>query len=870
MAAPKELRSPASAGRPENIKPPVSDIDAEISAMGALSEAELADIKAMGSVNLQQEAPQRQISIPGIFSTPQQMEQFARSAPTVSEVASAAGREFGGMGAEVAGGTAATTGGAAVGGALGAGIGAFMAGPAGVVPGAEVGATVGGFVSGALGTKDLVNFFRKAMSLPEEQDRNQVLDTIAAGAGTVVPFSRLLGAAARTEKNIAKTLSNLPAEDRKLISALQQSVFENAANIGTEKFAIEQRDAALKDVMDGLSSGMNASQATSFMAKKYGDRLQYADKFEKIANRFGDPMTKEELVAAAAKPKERAITGARPGDVIRDINRNYNQEWAKSRKLIANNKDLISRINLEPYIQDLKTLAESATFKEEYGKKINNIISSIENSKAIETVIRSKTMTPDELGKLVIVDAETGKQISMSQLWNKNEKFIVPEAQRGMQISATGAQPQLGGGGEIVREAMPLEILSGAEGQPSFQFGRPTLEGRIGVTRDLRPGITPTPEGALPTEFTPAVTQQRSRLTGQPEFFAETVGPRPEVSVPEERFAGGQEQLALALNQKMEQQRLATLDTIINLRMSLDEAISMYPNMKPKEKAVSDAVTRLRSVEDSAIEGMITSQDPTLKNIGNQAKSTKFALANQLAEEELLGNVTRKDAIGYAGILDSVDPERVGAAARVLAQYPDALNKIAATYLDEKLNKAATGSITGLKPKMADNLADLASGKSESSRKFLANIEILTGDKTIGNDLMEAATLLKRATKVPNVAIKNRLEGQAVAALASKLTRVNFTNPLTYINLIGPDNPQYAQKIVNQLFKNNREAFLDSVVSSPESVLQTIVSLEDLFGRGAAPMTSLIVNRATRQGVLTGAALAALQPGANSTPAPMQ
>ena len=241
-----------------------------------------------------------------------------------------------------------------------------------------------------------------------------------------------------------------------------------------------------------------------------------------------------------------------------------------------------------------------------------------------------------------------------------------------------------------------------------------------------------------------------------------------------------------------------------------------------------------------------------------------------MAEEELLGKVTRKDAIGYASILDSYDPERVGAAARVLSKYPDSLNKIASSYLNEKLSAITSGSIVNLKQEAADKLFELGSGKSEASKKFLANIEILTGDKSVGKDLLELSTLLKRAARIPNMATRSRIEGQAVLNLSSKLTRFQLANPMTYINLLGPNNPQYAQKIVTQLFKNNREAFLNSVVTTPESVLHTVVGLEDLFGRAALPMTSVIIDRATRQGVISGSTLSAIRSQMSPDQAPAQ
>jgi hypothetical protein len=403
-----------------------------------------------------------------------------------------------------------------------------------------------------------------------------------------------------------------------------------------------------------------------------------------------------------------------------------------------------------------------------------------------------------------------------------------------------------------------------AEGQPGFQFG-PSLRGRRGVEDTLRA----TPAVSTPTEFTPAVTQQRSRITGQPELFAETVGPRPEMQIPETAFTNKQEQLAFEMNQKMQEQKLATLDTIINLRMSLDEAGTLYPNMRAKEKAVVDAVTRLRGIEDGAIDAISQSNDQVLSLIGRNAKSTKSALANFIEEEKLLAEVTRKDAIGFANAIDGMDPQRVGAIGRIFADKPETRNKIVASYLEQKINSAAGRKITKLDAKMADNLEALVEGKTAESKDFIAKIELLTGDKTINEDIKKASAMLKRATSAPIGPARNKLSGEAVNFLANRFSRIRL-NPFTWINLLGPDNSTYAQKIVKQLFTENREAFLDSIVTSPESVLQSVVSLEQLFGKAALPMTSFIVNRATQQGILTGGALAALKPGANATPAPMQ
>lgn len=851
MAQPKALKSPYSA-RPDELPSRVP------------SQEDFSDIAEDFSDIAEAPKVSKGLEMASEFGSPAEAEAAAQAMIPSRETVK-------GMFSEFAGGVTATGGGAVAGGLAGAGIGLLMGGPPGLAGGAELGAKLGGFLSGSLNTGDMVNFFRKAMSLPEEQDRNQIFDALASvsalapGAGKFV--ASVYGAAFKTERNIVKSLAKLPVQERQMISALQQVVHENASAIGTEQFASTLRDEVAKDFLDAFDAGMNATQAASFVGRKFSDKLAYSRKFDELANRYGPAMTLEEIVEASRSPKERPVVAARPGDVLASLNQKYRSDWAASRKLIENNKDLLDKINLNDYLGDLKKLSESAEFRPEYRAKINNIIASIENSKSIEDVLRAKTMTPEEMGKLVIVDAETGKQMSLGQLWDKMSRrtFATKETQQGMQVSMTGARPQLGGGAEITREAMPLEFLSMPEGQPGFQFG-PSLRGRRGVEDTLRA----TPAVSTPTEFIPAATQRRSRLTGQPELYAEGTAPTPGMNVPATEFTGQQEQLALSLNQKLERQKLATLDTIINLRMELDNAIKDFPNLKPKEAAVADAVTRLRSIEDAAIDGMMMSSDATVKNIGNQAKGTKSALASQLFEEELLGNVSRKDAIGYADLIDQMDPERVGAVVRGLAPYPEAKNKIAASYLDKKLRQISSGGITGLSEGGVERLVELASGKTEQSKKFLANIEIFTGDKEIQKDLLEAATLLKRATKVPNPAIKKRLSGEAIVGLASRLTRVGFASPSTWINILGPDNPEYAQKAVKQIFNSNREAFIDSSISSAESVLNTVVSLEDLFGRAALPMTSLIVNRAAKQGVLTGAALAALQPGANSTPAPMQ
>lgn len=855
MAAPKALKSPASAGNPKNVSSPVPNF----------SEQELKDLEAIEKFSPEEEADLAAIErfVPESMPLGGAMQRERLSREEIQAITPSS-ETIKGMVSEFAGGATAAGGGAVAGGAIGGGIGLFMGGPPAVPVGVELGSAIGGFAGGSFLTKDYVNFFRKAFSLPEEQDRNQVLDVFASAISVVPGALRLGGKALKTEKSIAATLSKLPDEDKKIISALQQSVFESSSEVGTEQFATTLKNEVAKDFLDSLNAGMNTAQASSFVARKYADKIAYSKKMDEIATRFGQPMTPKEIVQSSLSPKDRPVTAARPGDVINSLNQKYRSEWATSRKLIENNKDLLDKINLNAYIEDLKTLANSADFRKEYGAKLNNIIASIENSKSIEDVVRSKAIAPEDLGKLVIVDAQTGKQMNLVDTLNNAVQFDIPEYQMGMKIPSRGPRPQLGGGVEITKEKLPLEILSPATSQPGFQIG-PSLLGRRGVEDTLRA----TPPMSTPTDFFPAVTQQRTRLTGQPELFAEAVGRTPKVDIPEGKFIRQEEQMALSLNQKMERQKLATLDTVINLRMELDKALKDFPNLKPKEAAVADAVNRLRTIEDAAIDGMMASSDQTVKNIGMQAKNTKGALASQLFEEELIGNISRKDAIGFANILDASDPERIGAISRVLSPYPEAKNKIASSYLDKKLSEIGTGTITNLEESGVEKLVNLASGKTEEGKKFLANIEILTGDKTIQKDLFEAATLLKRATKIPNPVVKNKISGEAMVGLASKLSRLSL-NPVTWINLIGPDNPTYAQKIVNQMFKNNREAFLDAAISTPESVLQTVVSLEDLFGRGAKPMTALIIDRATRQGVLTGAALSVLQPGATSTPAPMQ
>lgn len=774
-----------------------------------------------------------------------QMEQRIGAAPT-PEQASMMRRS---MAAEMLGSGGAVAAGAGLGGLVGGGIGGFMAGPMGLVPGAETGAAIGGFTAGSLFSGEAVNFFRDVFNLPEETDRNKWLDIIAS-----VPFLSALkagkvvgGAITKSPLYISKTLSKLDPQDQQLISALQESVFNSSKDLATEKFASDMRDEVLTDVMDGLSQGLGSRGAISFAAKKYGAKLDSAKKFDEITTKFGVPMTQEEIVRASRDPRFRPSEAPRPDDILNNLNKDYGSEWDKAKALIASNKDAIDKIDIDPIVSSLEAMRDTNIFSPQYRNRMSALIADLKNSKAIDEVVTSKTLTPEEAGRTVIVDAETGKQVTLSELLNKPQRFQAKQVQEGIEAEGRAGKP-----GVNLPEFAMEEIPTKAKGEPSAQAAFRFYPNIKGVFRaGEKEGFRAFP--LLPTESTYYPAEVRKRMVGQAPLFIEPTGPRPGISGKAAEFQSESEQMALQFNQMIGRKKVAALDSLIALRSDLDRNLILSGKIPSDQAAVLDAVTKIRQVEDNALQALSQSPNETIASIGQKAKASKAAVSNHLFQMETIGNITRKDAIGFASFIDSkaTDPERVAAFASALFNAPETKNKVVASLIEKKLLEVSRPGVTRLDKQMANAVEDLSKNKD-----FLAKVEILTGDKSVQKDLSEYSALLKRAAMAagPN---SDRIAGEATMRVADKLTRRVGINPLTWIDLVIPSNSQQAKKLVDYLFVNNKDQFVKSIAQDEASVIDAAVKLNKVLGSRSAPLVQEIASTAMRNGILSAEIAAA-------------
>jgi hypothetical protein len=812
MAQQKELKSPYSAGPKSlsNRSPAQEDFSDIVEDFSDIAEKPATQAQSKNVLSLGQDIMSQMDQRIGAPPTPEQAKYMRLS-----------------TGAELLGAGTAAGIGAFAGGAIGAGLGGFVGGPPGLVAGIETGAQLGGFIGGALGTNDAVNFFRKAFSLPEATDRNRYLDVLGAGgmlAGRT--GARVAQAITKSPSYIAKTIGSLDEADRTLLSALQQEVFNSAKSVSTEAYAKELQDEVLSDVTEGITTGLGTRGAISFAARRYGAKLDSAKSFDELINKFGQPMTQDEIVAAAKDPRTREVSAARPEDVLDDLGSKYNTEWEQARAVIASNKEMIDKIDFSPILSSLKQMRDSAAFSPKYRAKMSSLISEITNNKAIEDVITSKTLSPEEAGKMVILDAETGKSVPLSELLNKPVRFAEKQVQEGFEIASREGKPGVN------------EPLFSMEEIPTKMKGEPSAQAAF----------------TFDTESKYFPGEVRKRMTGQAPLFIEPTGPQPGVSGAGASFQSESEQLALQYNQMLGRKKVAALDSLIQMRASLDRELIMSGKLLPDRQAALDTVTLLRNAEDAALQSLASSSNETIASIGQRAQSAKSSVANHLYQVELLGKVPRKDAIGYAAIIDSAqtDPQRVQGFATALSSSPETRKKVAAEMVARRLSEIAKPGPVGLNRQMAESIDRLS-----KDNDFLAKLEIISGDKSFKKDLERYSVNLKRASRTSGP-VAERIAADATLTIADVAATKFNMNPLTWIGKIIPNESTHANRIVNHLFANNKEALIKSIAQDEGAVLDAALKLNKTMGSRAAPIIGEIASRAMREGTLSAEVAAAL------------
>jgi len=374
MAAPKELKSPGSAGRPENVKPPVAGIDADMAAMEALSDSDLADMKAMEALDLGPSSPMQGMQMGGAAR---------RDLLSKEELASITpSRE---MGADIAASLATQ-----IPVRAGAAVLASPGGPFGMYLAQQ---TAG--AGAAYFEKDVANAFRRAIGAPENEERDRATDVAMSflmdlpGAGTA---SEAIG-----RSTVKSAIRSLSPELQSTVSALRSAIMSEANQYLDKKSAANLVANSEKEFGEMIAAGYSPKQAISSTVQKYNFQIRALKAQDELLSNVGKEMTFEEaqkgIVARPAKiielKTDRAIRRQRialeavrqtkgldmvdPGRLIDEL------KIGLSAAESTGNKPLVDNINnlIDALADRRKLVTESndmALFSKSTGGKPQNVI----------------------------------------------------------------------------------------------------------------------------------------------------------------------------------------------------------------------------------------------------------------------------------------------------------------------------------------------------------------------------------------------------------------------------------------------------------------------------------------------------------------
>lgn len=426
MAAPKVLRSPGSAGRPENVKSPVSSVDEDIAAMEALSESDLADLSAMESIDLGQTPSGIPISQQtGEFGTGAELEAMAKSfVPSRGTVAD--------IGASLATQIPARVGALAATTPLG--------------PVVQYGAQSLAGAGIAAVEKDVANLFRRALGAPEDEERNRLTDVATSLLfdipGVAIGAGKYLAGSLDISKDLAKKsgqeiLKSLPPELSQSLSLMKSSIQKTMEGVLDPEQAAKQVANLESDFVGLMSKGYSPKEAASRVSQKYSFQIQANKAKDDLLNSIGSEFSKEEfLKGVVSRPQnileiKRQRAGNQIGVAFEAIKQTKGLDQIDSSRFLNELRISLKEaqgIGDQPLVDNIKSIMDALGERQKLKTQYNDLAQfSKETGGKVPKLMDVSTGAELEIGKPV--SQEGGTSFLPPKVADENENFVMQSIQ---------------------------------------------------------------------------------------------------------------------------------------------------------------------------------------------------------------------------------------------------------------------------------------------------------------------------------------------------------------------------------------------------------------------------------------------------------
>lgn len=394
MAAPKELKSAASAGKPQNVKAPVPSIDEDLAAMEALSEADLADLSAMEALDIGEQKKKIDLSLtksfPSEFGSMAEAQAaaqaFVPSRETVADV-----------GASLVTQVPARLGAAA------------LATPIGPVAQFAAQSAAGAGVAAL--EKDVANLFRRALGAPENEDRSRATDVAMSLLfdipGAAIGGGKFLAGTLDISKDLAltnkKIMQSLSPELQNSFSVMKSNIQKAMSEGLTEEQAAKQV-ANLEDDFTGLLRlGYSPKEAGTRVAQKYSFQIRAKQAADDLLNSIGPEFTQEEFAGKVV---------ARPQNILDLKMDRVSNQIGTAFEAVKQTKGL-DQIDSSAFLNNLQiSLNEARGIGDEpLAKNLETIIDALGERQKLKTQYNDLAKFSEETGGKPprFIDIQTGK-----------------------------------------------------------------------------------------------------------------------------------------------------------------------------------------------------------------------------------------------------------------------------------------------------------------------------------------------------------------------------------------------------------------------------------------------------------------------------
>lgn len=386
MAAPKELKSAASAGKPQNIKAPVPSIDEDLAAMEVLSESDLSDLNAMEALDLGQ--ANRGIPISqqtGEFGSGAELEAMAKSfVPSRETVADVGASLVAQVPTRIAGGL----------------VGGVAGGPVGAAIGQQTAASIASYYE-----KDLANTFRRALGAPENEERDRATDVALSFLfdipGVAQTITSELGKL--PIKSAVKALKSLAPELQTALSTMKSNIQKAMGEYLTPEQAAEQVANLEGDFVGLMAKGYSPKEAATRVAQKYSFQVRAQQASNDLFSNIGPEFTSAEFSG-------KVVT--RPQEILNLKTERVSNQIGAAFEAVRQTKGL-DQIDSSKFINKLRTSLDEANSigDETLASNLSSIIDALGERQKLKTQYNDLAKFSETTGGKPprFIDIQTGK-----------------------------------------------------------------------------------------------------------------------------------------------------------------------------------------------------------------------------------------------------------------------------------------------------------------------------------------------------------------------------------------------------------------------------------------------------------------------------